>query len=105
VSVVEPFILERLEHPISRRDIDAKALKVHYRLINAGQVAYLVGGSVRDPAHLQAPPIERHSLSEGRLDANRVAKPRNTNSSGLARQVKTETRRGSPCLSVRCKVH
>jgi poly(A) polymerase len=48
VSVVEPFILERSQHPISRRDIDAKALKVLYRLINAGHLAYLVGGSVRD---------------------------------------------------------
>jgi poly(A) polymerase len=48
VSVVEPFILERSQHPISRRDIDANALKVLYRLIHAGHMAYLVGGSVRD---------------------------------------------------------
>jgi poly(A) polymerase len=45
---VEPSILERAEHPISRRDIDANVLKVLYRLINANHVACLVGGSVRD---------------------------------------------------------
>jgi poly(A) polymerase len=45
---LEPHILERAEHPISRRDIDADVLKVLYRLIKAGQLAYLVGGSVRD---------------------------------------------------------
>ena len=41
-------MLERPEHPISRRDIDANVLKVLYRLINADHVAYLVGGGVRD---------------------------------------------------------
>jgi poly(A) polymerase len=45
---VEPRVLERAEHPISRRHIDANVLKVLYRLINAGHVAYLVGGGVRD---------------------------------------------------------
>lgn len=45
---MEPHILERAEHPISRRDIDPDVLKVLYRLIKASQVAYLVGGSVRD---------------------------------------------------------
>jgi poly(A) polymerase len=45
---VEPSILERPEHPVSRRDIDSNVLKILYRLINAGFVAYLVGGSVRD---------------------------------------------------------
>lgn len=45
---MEPHILERAEHPISRRDIDPDVLKVLYRLIKAGQLAYLVGGSVRD---------------------------------------------------------
>jgi poly(A) polymerase len=45
---LEPHILERAEHPISRRDIDPDVLKVLYRLITAGQLAYLVGGSVRD---------------------------------------------------------
>ncbi|MGA2412023.1 MAG: polynucleotide adenylyltransferase PcnB [Candidatus Binataceae bacterium] len=45
---MEPSILERAEHPISRRDIDSNVLKVLYRLIAAEHVAYLVGGSVRD---------------------------------------------------------
>src|SRR5579863_2006183 len=44
----EPRILERFEHPVSRRDIDPRVLKVLYRLIDAGHVAYLVGGGVRD---------------------------------------------------------
>src|SRR5262249_24159084 len=38
----------RAEHPISRRDIDADALKVLYRLRQFHHTAYLVGGSVRD---------------------------------------------------------
>ncbi|MGE3843665.1 MAG: polynucleotide adenylyltransferase PcnB, partial [Vicinamibacterales bacterium] len=43
-----PLILTRAEHPISRRDIDPDALKVLYRLHQAGYAAYLVGGGVRD---------------------------------------------------------
>jgi tRNA nucleotidyltransferase/poly(A) polymerase len=43
-----PRILPRPEHNVSRRDIDADALKVLYRLKNRGYVAYLVGGGVRD---------------------------------------------------------
>jgi poly(A) polymerase len=45
---ISPRIVPRAEHPISRRDIDADALKVLYRLREADHVAYLVGGSVRD---------------------------------------------------------
>jgi len=45
---VEPRVLARAEHRISRRDIDSNVLKVLYRLINAGATAYLVGGGVRD---------------------------------------------------------
>jgi poly(A) polymerase len=45
---VIPRILDRSEHPISRRDIDPNVLKVLYRLTSANHVAYLVGGSVRD---------------------------------------------------------
>jgi poly(A) polymerase len=45
---LEPRILERSAHPISRRDIDANVLKVLYRLSGAGFEAYLVGGGVRD---------------------------------------------------------
>jgi poly(A) polymerase len=44
----EPRILQRSEHPISRRDIDKNALKVLYRLHNSGYLAHMVGGSVRD---------------------------------------------------------
>jgi poly(A) polymerase len=48
VTEVEPVIVERARHPISRRDIDPNVLKVLYRLISAGHIAYLVGGGVRD---------------------------------------------------------
>jgi len=43
-----PRIRPRSQHPISRKRIDADALKTLYRLRNAGYKAYLVGGSVRD---------------------------------------------------------
>src|SRR5690606_24965842 len=43
-----PRILPRSEHPISRQSISENALKVLYRLKNAGYRALLVGGSVRD---------------------------------------------------------
>ena len=46
--MVEPRIVPRAEHPISRNDIDPDALKVLYRLRQAEHTAYLVGGSVRD---------------------------------------------------------
>src|SRR5476651_340476 len=46
--MVEPRIVPRQEHPISRRDIDPDALKVLYRLKDAEHTAYLVGGGVRD---------------------------------------------------------
>ena len=46
--MVEPVIVPRSEHTISRRDIDPDALKVLYRLKDHGFRAYLVGGSVRD---------------------------------------------------------
>jgi poly(A) polymerase len=46
--MVEPTVIPRSEHPLSRRDVDADALKVLYRLKEAGFIAYLVGGSVRD---------------------------------------------------------
>ncbi len=45
---MEPRVLERHAHPISRRHIDSDVLKVLYRLINGNFVAYLVGGGVRD---------------------------------------------------------
>jgi poly(A) polymerase len=46
--VPAPVTLPRADHGLSRRDIDADALKVLYRLHHAGYIAYLVGGSVRD---------------------------------------------------------
>lgn len=46
--MVEPVIIPRAEHTISRRDIDSDALKVLYRLQQSQFDAYLVGGGVRD---------------------------------------------------------
>src|SRR5687767_3534967 len=46
--MVEPTIVPRSAHTISRRDIDPDALKVLYRLHEQNYIAYLVGGSVRD---------------------------------------------------------
>ena len=46
--MVEPTIVPRSAHTISRRDVDPDALKVLYRLHEHNYVAYLVGGSVRD---------------------------------------------------------
>jgi poly(A) polymerase len=46
--MVEPTIVPRAAHKISRRDIDSGALKVLYQLHEHHYVAYLVGGSVRD---------------------------------------------------------
>ena len=45
---MDPVIVPRSEHIVSRRNIDNDALKVLYRLNNHGHLAYLVGGSVRD---------------------------------------------------------
>ena len=44
----EPNIIPREEHNISKSNISDVALKVLYRLKNAGFSGYLVGGSVRD---------------------------------------------------------
>ncbi len=41
-------VIPRAAHSITRRDISENALKVLYRLSNAGYEAYLVGGGVRD---------------------------------------------------------
>jgi poly(A) polymerase len=43
-----PRIIPRDQHPVSRKGIDLEALKVMYRLRDAGFSAYLVGGGVRD---------------------------------------------------------
>src|SRR5499425_2372954 len=46
--MVEPRIIPRDEHVVSRRDMDPDALRVLYRLRQFGHTAYLVGGNVRD---------------------------------------------------------
>jgi poly(A) polymerase len=43
-----PYKIPRDRHSVSRRHIDADAIKVLYRLYRAGHTAYLVGGGVRD---------------------------------------------------------
>ena len=45
---MQPEIIPRSEHSVSRADISEHALKVLYRLKKAGYAAYLVGGGVRD---------------------------------------------------------
>lgn len=47
-TLTKPIVLTRDQHSISRKQIDENALKVLYRLHNAGFEAYLVGGCVRD---------------------------------------------------------
>jgi poly(A) polymerase len=48
VDLPQPKIIPRDQHPIVRESIDREALKVLYRLRDAGFSAYLVGGGVRD---------------------------------------------------------
>ncbi len=43
-----PAIVARADHPVSRSEISGSALKVLYRLRDAGYQAFLVGGCVRD---------------------------------------------------------
>ena len=43
-----PRVIPRAEHPVSRSDISPNALRVLYRLKEAGFQAFLVGGCVRD---------------------------------------------------------
>jgi poly(A) polymerase len=43
-----PLVVPRADHPISRANIAPAALKVLYRLKDAGFQAFLVGGAVRD---------------------------------------------------------
>lgn len=47
-SNVAPTVIPRDAHNVSRRDISPNALRVLYRLREAGFGAYLVGGAVRD---------------------------------------------------------
>jgi poly(A) polymerase len=48
IAQLEPRIIPRPEHNLSRKNIDPDALKVLYRLHRHGFKAYLVGGGVRD---------------------------------------------------------
>lgn len=45
---MEPVILQRSEHNISRKDISSAAVKVLYHLKDENYIAYLAGGGVRD---------------------------------------------------------
>ena len=45
---MEPIIIQRAEHCISRQDVSPEALKVLYGLKEAGYIAYIAGGGVRD---------------------------------------------------------
>ena len=47
-AVVQPRVIPRESHPISRRNISPAALKVLYGLRDAGYQGFLVGGAVRD---------------------------------------------------------
>jgi poly(A) polymerase len=46
--MVEPVVVPRAQHTLSRRDVDPDALRVLYRLRQYNHLAYLVGRSVRD---------------------------------------------------------
>lgn len=48
ISVTQPTLIPREEHPISRKIISRPALNVLYGLKDAGFEAYLVGGCLRD---------------------------------------------------------
>lgn len=47
-ATLQPVTIPRSEHAISRANISSSALKVLYRLKDAGFQSYLVGGGVRD---------------------------------------------------------
>ena len=48
VRAMQPLIIPRQEHGISRKQISPNALRTLYRLHENGFIAYLVGGCVRD---------------------------------------------------------
>lgn len=45
---MEPIILKRADHNVSRKQISSAAVKVLYRLKDEGHTAFLAGGGVRD---------------------------------------------------------
>ena len=48
VQAMEPIIIPRQEHRISRKQVSPNAIRTLYRLHRNGFIAYLVGGCVRD---------------------------------------------------------
>jgi poly(A) polymerase len=48
IAASDAVVVDRSDHPISRRQIPENVLKVLYRLHRSGYRAYLCGGSVRD---------------------------------------------------------
>lgn len=48
VPAMQPHVIQRKEHRISRKQLSPNALRTLYRLHENGFVAYLVGGCVRD---------------------------------------------------------
>ena len=47
-AMTEPLVIERSDHPISRKNLDQDAVRILYRLKRNGYEAYVVGGAVRD---------------------------------------------------------
>jgi poly(A) polymerase len=45
---MEPVVLKRPEHIVSRKNISSAAIKVLYRLKDEGYTSYIAGGGVRD---------------------------------------------------------
>ena len=45
---MDPVIVKRSEHTLSRQNISPEALKVLYGLKDAGYIAFIAGGGVRD---------------------------------------------------------
>ncbi len=45
---MDPVVLKRADHNVSRKQISSAAIKVMYRLKDEGHTAYLAGGGVRD---------------------------------------------------------
>lgn len=45
---MQPLVIDRSQHVVSRKNIAPEALRVLYRLHEAGYTAYLAGGGVRD---------------------------------------------------------
>ena len=52
---MEPAILKRPDHNVSRKDVSSAAIKVLYRLKDEGYTAYIAGGGVRDLLLNRAP--------------------------------------------------